>query len=842
MNHYRIIAVLCITLLLMVTTSPLVSARFSTPEGPNAGISPGDTVFMGERILNFSAYSDPVKGDPVRIVRIDESGQQVDPIAITGNVANYIRGKAGQYYPVYNDGSRSESTYCLIQDAADCLGQMKIHTVGTDIEPDTNPGRQDTIPYRMDVQFQMPDHTLPLNQFQDSPWYEYELQGTIKTSSIINTAGNTVSLKDLAADPAIPDNDFVFRLSDQRAISPGSDVTMVFRMTLNDLDYELPYSFRVQDYPLTLTLSESSVQRNNDLTLTVQGMPFMQYDLSLPVPENGEGFPFFDGGGWDEPKVSDYHVRAHPDWDGKVRLNIHIPKDAPPTSYTVSATGPDTVQPVTTTFYVDQKAMDLIFDEPDENQYVLGDIIVLSGTLKNIDKTSATDLIPVYLSVTGPNLPPNGAPLTDLSQEVVDDAPDTFTVTSYNPVLGMWSYRWETSKFAGDDGTYTVHANLQPIGYQKSSYPGAPGSIDGEVPPSWEYELSSPTIHAKFDEKTGGAFARGDYLYSWWYARGSPGNTGITGSTGHMKWYIFGPNFRYADFNSRFPLGDEGSYGITHSRNFTYDLTPGDYFIVYHHPGQNNQFDLLPENNLFFRGDLNQIFDTDGTLKVNLGALDTRNAADALVKALDSPSIDDIYTMDTFTVDAPVVQIRSPGDLVVGDKLVVKGKTNLAGKGTTADGTDVADKLTLKITALDLYDGGKANTVMKIPVDYTVPGKYEPSTGLRPFSYDPIDTSSWYPGMYEVTVQCKEVRYKSTSTFELHREGSQRTSSVSEPEQDPSLQTLPSSPSPTFTPYASLTQTQVPETTPTPMTTQSPGFEAYIAVVALVGALIARRR
>ncbi|WP_153015898.1 PGF-CTERM sorting domain-containing protein [Methanofollis ethanolicus] len=783
--------------------------------------------------MNFSAYSDPIKGEPVRIVRIDESGQQVDPIAITDNVANYIRGKSGQYYPVYSDGNRSGSKYCLIQNAADILGQMKIRTVGTDIEPDTNPSQQNTIPYRMSIQFQMPDQNLPLSQFRDS-WYEYELQGNVKTSSITNTAGNTVSLKGLSVNPATPDNTYVFRLSDQRAISSGSDATMVFRLTLNDMNYELPYSFRVQDYPLALKLSESSVQRSDDLILTVQGTPFMQYDVTLPVPGPGEDYPLFEGGGWDDPKISDYHVRVHPGWDGTVRLNIHIPKNAPTTSYTASATGPGIVQPVTTTFYVDTKTMNLIFDEPDENQYALGDTIELSGKLTNIDKTSATTLIPIYLSVTGPNLPPNGAPLTNPSQEVVDSAPDTFTVTSYNPVLGLWSYSWDTSKFAGDEGTYTAHANLQPIGYLKSSYPGSPGSIDGEVPPSWEYELSAPTIHAKFDEKTGGVFARGDYLYSWWYGRGSPGKTSTLSSTGHMKWYIFGPNFRYADYNSRFPLGDEGSYGITHSRNFTYDLTPGEYFIVYHHPGHNNQFDLLPENNLYFRGILNQMFNADGTLKANLGSLDARNAADALVKALDSPTIDDTYVMDTFTVEDPLIRIRSPGDLVVGDKLVVEGATNLAGKGTTADGTDIADKLTLTITALNLYEGGKANTVMNITTDNTYPEKYDPATGIRPFSYDPIDTASWYPGLYQITVLCKDVRYKSTSTFELLGEGSQRTTTANDA-QNPFPPRTTATPAPASSVEPTFTPTSLPAT-------QSPGFEALIAVAAVLGVLITRRR
>ena len=214
-----------------------------------------------------------------------------------------------------------------------------------------------------------------------------------------------------------------------------------------------------------------------------------------------------------------------------------------------------------------------------------------------------------------------------------------------------------------------------------------------------------------------------------------------------MKWYIFGPNFKYADCNPRFPLDDDGTYGITYSRNFTYELSPGDYFIVYHHPGLNNQFDVLPENNLYFKGPVRKLFNVDdGRMLADLGNLDSKNAATALLEALDSVNNDDIYVMDTFTIEDPLIWIRLPGELVVGDELVVEGTTNLAGEGTTADGTNVADTLTLTITSLDLYESGKANTVMKIPVDDTVPEKYDPVTGARSFSYDSIDTSTWYPG------------------------------------------------------------------------------------------------
>ncbi|MEG3055900.1 MAG: hypothetical protein RQM90_07385 [Methanoculleus sp.] len=109
-------------------------------------------------------------------------------------------------------------------------------------------------------------------------------------------------------------------------------------------------------------------------------------------------------------------------------------------------------------------------------------------------------------------------------------------------------------------------------------------------------------------------------------------------------------------------------------------------------------------------------------------------------------NIDDTYVMDTFSIEDPLIRIEPPGELIVGDGLVVTGTTNLAGGGTTPDGINVADTLTLTITSLDMHESGKANTVMKIPFDCTTPGGYSRDTGLRSFSYGSIDTSTWYPG------------------------------------------------------------------------------------------------
>jgi hypothetical protein len=162
-------------LLFIVASIQTASARFQTPEGQNAGINNGETVFIGERNVNFSAFSDPVLGPPVQMIRID-SGDWVDPISITKNIATIIRGNPGRYQPVYSDGTIDTSRYCWVGNAADSLGRMEIFISGTDITPPTNPTRPDTIPYRMEVQFLLPGHNLPLSEFQGS-WYEYELQG-----------------------------------------------------------------------------------------------------------------------------------------------------------------------------------------------------------------------------------------------------------------------------------------------------------------------------------------------------------------------------------------------------------------------------------------------------------------------------------------------------------------------------------------------------------------------------------------------------------------------------------------------------------------------------------------
>jgi hypothetical protein len=87
----------------------------------------------------------------------------------------------------------------------------------------------------------------------------------------------------------------------------------------------------------------------------------------------------------------------------------------------------------------------------------LGDEIAFSGTNTQTYKT--------YLFLTGPNMPDNGAYIASLDpQHNPSKDNDTSTFKSVD-VNGdhTWSWRWGTSNYALDAGTYTIYAVSQPL-------------------------------------------------------------------------------------------------------------------------------------------------------------------------------------------------------------------------------------------------------------------------------------------------------------------------------------------------------------------------------------------
>lgn len=87
-------------------------------------------------------------------------------------------------------------------------------------------------------------------------------------------------------------------------------------------------------------------------------------------------------------------------------------------------------------------------------QTTLGDEVDLSG--------STGGSWEMYLFITGPNLPSNGARLENPRSGVVTGAPGSFTQPD---VTGNgWYYTWQTSGIGLDAGSYTVWAINMPVG------------------------------------------------------------------------------------------------------------------------------------------------------------------------------------------------------------------------------------------------------------------------------------------------------------------------------------------------------------------------------------------
>jgi hypothetical protein len=87
----------------------------------------------------------------------------------------------------------------------------------------------------------------------------------------------------------------------------------------------------------------------------------------------------------------------------------------------------------------------------------IGETLPLSGSAPGADT--------VYLFLTGPNLPPNGVRLDDISVPVITGIPSTFVQVSV-AADDSWKYSWSTRTSGGvlDSGIYTVFVVTSPTG------------------------------------------------------------------------------------------------------------------------------------------------------------------------------------------------------------------------------------------------------------------------------------------------------------------------------------------------------------------------------------------
>ena len=449
-----------------------------------------------------------------------------------------------------------------------------------------------------------------------------------------------------------------------------------------------------------------------------------------------------------------------------------------------------------------------------------GDIIKLSGTIENIEYADPA-INNVYLYITGRNLDANGVSLDD-KEAVIDGEVSTFTPVEFDPEKGTWEYDWKTTGLF-EPGTYTIYAVTQ--------MKGQLSALDiGITPASAELYLSDKSIHVKFAEENGGLFTQGDVMYSYWSARGSPDK---------VRWYIIGQNFLETGLAEDFSLytadqkkgenAPQGVWGFVYDRYFSKNMDPGNYYLVFQHPGHNGELDVFPEG--VDNGAFSSLKTTFGE-SASLAGRPSDNCAEALRQLIDNILCDDLCIIADLTIEAPWISVDQVEHIEIGDKLKIKGTTNYAGEGVTADGTEVKNTFSLTVNRLD-FDLAEENAAMKLQiVNRVVPQNVIPYYGERTYAFDEIDTSTWFEGTYQATVTNIDTGFSESIMFTVGGEGVEQDSATLQVPADPLAEPYEElDPLPPIIDYSEPVEPEEPK---------SPGF--LLAPLAFAAAFALRRK
>ena len=423
--------------------------------------------------------------------------------------------------------------------------------------------------------------------------------------------------------------------------------------------------------------------------------------------------------------------------------------------------------------------------------YFLGEEVKFTGTNSETDFT--------YLFITGPNLPSDGGQMTDPRKAVSTLDPATFQPSD---VLedNTWEYKWQTSNLNIDAGTYTVYAVATPS--------------DKSMLSDTQYATVSVIIRKPFisAQASQSVVAAGDKLYIRGTAAGQP-------TQGIAVW-ILGKNKVIYDTTS---VNADGTFEKEISQGTTADLAAGQYFVVAQHPMYNEIFDVWPASSVAGANDKDLVvgsYPVSGNTLFKLqgaGSLQGSDAAEALVQALNNPSVDDTYAKLQFLVEVPKITVLPVGEKQVGDKFTIAGTTNLA----------VDDELLVEVTSSSFK-----------PTEKTQSGEFSGATGtvkvqkgtdgLNKWSF-PVDAAAFKPDEYIVQASGITVNAQTSTLFNVV-------------EFKPT--TVPTTVVTTAPVATSVPATVVPVTTvPTAKPTTQPGFGALIALIGLgaVAFLVVRK-
>ncbi len=570
-------------------------------------------------------------------------------------------------------------------------------------------------------------------------------------------------------------------------------------------------TFDVTTKALSLTASKDSVVRGKSFSVTITGDSKAPYILL--VKEVGgltadEKYPLIAPG---QPGVFNATKSDYDDLKfGDDNTTEDFSKYAPGLNYTqawieTDAGGTRTVQFNTTPDTDDRQFTIRVQDPNDKNKkydevkvrvekgavtitasgtgtYYIGEEITLEGTCTEGDK--------VYLFITGPNLPSNGADPLKPSEKVIDDNRNLHFLEVDVETDDTWSEKWNTAEIDGtlDAGGYTIYAVSAPV--DKSGLSDA------------EYDTISIQLRSGFISATssGAVVAKGDDLKLTGVAQGDPSEVYI---------WIFGKNYYGEPGKLKVrseTVEDDGTFEFELKGADTKDLAAGQYFVVIQHPMMNGEQDIKANE---ATGTIYGSLDS-GFTSVKITGLQASDAANALIKALDSPNIDDTYVKLTFIIEEPQIFINPIGDVPAGSTFTISGTTNLA----------VGDTLNVEVTSAAFTPTEKGEAAGFASVARTT--EVKAGDGANTWSVE-IDGSAFKPDQYIVKVECIETDTTATANFNV-------------------VEAVPTT-QPPVSPTATVTTTTTETTTTEATPTESPGFGALLALAGLgaVAYLVLRR-
>ena len=256
-----------------------------------------------------------------------------------------------------------------------------------------------------------------------------------------------------------------------------------------------------------------------------------------------------------------------------------------------------------------------------DQSYYLGEEIVLSGSNYDSDFT--------YLFITGPDISPGGGKLTSPLQNVVSGDPGSFDRVQTKPDK-TWEYTLYTYNLGINPGPYALYAVSQP----KTA-----AQLTGVNNKSVRVIFKKPFITAGI---TPSAISKGQPFTVTGFAEGNPGAVQVL---------IIGDNYV---FNTTSPTNPDSSFTFNITAQISEKLPRGQCYLIVQHPMQNSKLDIVMSGDWVKNLQLKDGSPGGG---INLfrytgaGSLQGRDAAEALIAALNDPTVDDTYTEIPLVID-----------------------------------------------------------------------------------------------------------------------------------------------------------------------------------------------